>query len=234
MTDITVKIPVSDTASEAWTKVSGSKGSFWAAFALLFLVGVGFAILGMIADAIVSGGHNVVLFIGQVVNFLLQTGLLYIAIRCAQGAPFSYKNMFYVLQSNILIRIIGVYLLKLLIMMPFFLLIFLTFMLALLGKFIMACGILIVFFGMLYVSVRIILASAFVLDKGVNSWQAIVLSWKATRSNFWRLILLFFIQGVAFILGVITLLIGLIWALPFGFILYGVIYQKLAPSVLKA
>ena len=82
--------------------------------------------------------------------------------------------------------------------------------------------------GAFYVTISMSLAAAFVLEKESSPWRAIAASFQATRWNFWRLLALYILQSFIILLGIIPFFIGLIWAIPFSFILYGMIYQRLS------
>lgn len=226
MTDILYKIPVGDTLGAAWEKVKGSKGSFWAAIIIMILIGIGFGILMAVIKAGSAGAGSIIQFISSFINFFLQMGVMYMGIKRAQDLPMSYRDLFYPFRSDLIFKLIGLYILKILILLPFFLFFFLS--MAVLDKPVMILFNIIVILGMIYVSVRMIMAAAYILDKTVNPWHSIVLSFKATRSNFWRMMALFIIQGFILLLGVITAGIGFIWILPFGFILYGFMYKRLS------
>ena len=72
----------------------------------------------------------------------------------------------------------------------------------------------------------IYLSSVIVIAEKANPWAAIKLSFEATRSHFWALLGLIFIN-VVIIFAAIATVIGLIWAIPYVFINYGIIYNKL-------
>lgn len=220
-------LPVWDTITTAWEKVSGSKASFWGATLLIILISMAFGLLGALCQYVFSAGEGVIHFISSFINFFLQMGIIYMGIRRAQDLPFSYKDMFYPFRLDLIIKLIGLYILKILIMLPFALVMVITIATGASKGTLVAINTLLAL-AALYLFVRLTLAAAYLLDRSVGSWQSIVLSFNATRSNFWRLFATFFILGLIYVLGIITLFIGFIWILPLGFILYGLIYKRLS------
>lgn len=240
-------IPVWETVTTAWQNVKGSKGSFWAALGIFFLISFGLGMIeGLVESASVKAGHAIS-FVCEILIYFLQMGFLFMGIRRAQGSPISFKMLFYVFShANILIHVILLYLLQLvIILLPIFLMTFCAIFMAnawdsapyqfTLG--LVGCGLLFLlgFIAVIYLTLRMIIAMAFVLDKQSKAWPAVKQSFKATRGNIWRLIGLFLIQLGIFIVAIIPLGIGLIWAIPFGFICYGLIYKRLSsPALAKS
>src|SRR5205085_143591 len=85
----------------------------------------------------------------------------------------------------------------------------------------------IIAFAAFYLLVRLMLSIAFVLEQNVNPWRAIVLSFHATRCNFWRLFGWYIAIWIIMMISIIPLGIGLIWTLPLIYISYGMIYKTL-------
>lgn len=237
MTENTYSLPVAETIGIAWNKTQGSKGSIWAAFGLLLLFSFAFGVAAAIGKSISPGLENFVNFIAQIVNFLLEMGLMYIGIRHAAGQPISYTMMFYPFSApRIAIRLICVYILICLCMLPFILLGIIPTAL-LLGSaspatyvFLSLCYIAVAV-GIVFITFRLFLSVAFVLDQNQGAWASIKLSYQTTRSNVWRLLALMIIQICIFIISLIPLLLGLIWTIPFMYVLYGVIYKRLTQRI---
>lgn len=227
-------IPVGDTISTAWEKVKGSKGSVWAALGIFFLIMIGFGILQAITKP-TPILMNAIMVIGQVIQYLLQMGLIYIGIKRAFELPVSYQLMFRTFESDVTLRIIGLYLLEMLIFIPFGIIGVIGYLIGIssipFGGLICFLLIILAVLGTIYVSIRISLSAALVLDRKLNPWSAIKKSFEATRSNFWRLIGILIIQVLILILSIIPLGVGLIWSLPFILVCYGVIYKNLSINI---
>lgn len=227
MTETTYLLPVWDTLSLAWEKVKGSKASIWGAVAILFLIALGFGILSAITKSFSPTFYHVIDFIMQIICSLLQMGVLYIGIQRAFDLPLSYSQMFRAFQPAIAMRLIAVYILEVLIILPLMVLMvvgFILFTMHMAAAITLAC---IAYLGMIYVVVRLSLAMGFVLDKGSNPIQALKESFNATRSNFWRILAIIIIETIIILVSIIPLGIGLIWTIPFAVVLYGLIYKNL-------
>lgn len=225
-------IPVGETIGIAWDKVSGSKGSFWGAMLVMFLImfALGFAdgIVKLIAPPI-EPVLNVIL---QVVSGILQIGIAYIGIKRAQDAPINYRLMFRSCDGRILALIVGFYILQvLIILVPSLIIVFSTIGAAITeNNALRALFILIdvlVSMAIIFYIIRISLSLAYILDQEMNPWAAIKQSYADTRGNFWRITAIICIQMLIIIVSIIPLGIGLIWSIPFGYILYGMIYKQL-------
>jgi hypothetical protein len=227
-------MPVGNTISSAWQKVNGVKGTIWRGLSVVILIAFIFFILEkMTASTPVL--TNSIYTIGFIINFLLQMGLIYFGIQRAFDLPMDYHQMFRTFNFNMIIRLFGLVLLQLLIFLPFVMLSilgmsilgsdFLSYVLIGVSICLAAC------FGVLYVAIRMMLSAAFILDKKNNPWQAVKKSFEASRSNFWRLLQVFIMGLLIFILSFIPFGIGLIWSLPFLLICYGLMYKRLLVNV---
>lgn len=240
-------IPVTDTIETAWAKTRGTRTIFWEAIGVASLV-LFFVYLGLCLLPEVGWLPFLLGFIGQLIAALLLAGLIYLGLRVAFDLPIEYSNVFRGFQTDILPSLVGVAIIKYLIMGVFSLL-NMGFMVLLVpdlfGYFmgsspattqVMAIPILVVLvlLSMLlagYVVVRLMLASSFVLDKKVGPWIAIKKSWEATRHNFWQIAGIILLEQFIILLSMIPLGIGLIWTIPFMFVVHGVIYQRLLVNV---
>lgn len=220
-------LPGWDLIGIAWKKVSGSKGTFWAAIGIMILVLLGFAILSAITKNVPVLGACISI-LGQWVNYLLQMGMLYIGIQRAYELPITFRQMFRSLQSPYILNLTLMYLLEIVLFLIPILIIIAGVALqsnnqALLGALCYIIGGIAIFI----IAVRVMLAPGFVLDKGLGPWEAIKQSFKATHSNFWRLVGVGIFEMIVLTVAIIPLGIGLIWVLPFLYILYGEIYKSL-------
>lgn len=231
MNDPIALLSVEDTIKNSWEKVKGSKGSFWAAFAISLVVII---VTGLLSDYLKPSAPQVsglIDFIGQVINYLLQMGILYMGIRRADDLPIDFKMVYRAFDFYLALKIVGLYLLHVLIFIP-------SIILTVIGMFFLQDhpAIAVLFYILAAIvcavlAVRIILAMGFVIDKEVMPWPAFVMSFQATRGNFWRILATLFIEILIFMVSLIPLGIGLIWTLPFGFIVYGMMYKQLRVNV---
>jgi len=233
-------LPVKETIRSAWDKLYGAKTTFWIAIVISFLIAFGIGLLAGITSSFSDFLTGLINLISQLVSMLISMGLLYIGIQRAKNAPINFKQMFYAFNFPIALRIIGVYAIQFLIFFPLTLLFILIPMIIFgtaMGDAI-SSGLtlpkvgfiiwgLIGFIITVYLTLRMVLSMGFVLETGVNSWQAIKMSFTVTKHNEWRLLLILIFQIAALIIGAIPLGIGLIWTLPLTLIIYGEVYQRL-------
>jgi len=233
MTENTYSLPVMETVKTAWAKVSGVKGSIWAILGIVFVAQL---IVGFIGGLGARGGAIDIIFsiIGSLIQIMAGASLIYIGIRRAQDMPVQYKMVKEVLTGRIILFLILLYILQVVIFIPAGILLGIGIWLAhmqaepslgmqLIGAlFCLAASLIFIF-----LAIRMWLAYGTVVDKKLNPWEAIKLSFKATKGNVWNLIGIYF-MNVLIVLGcAITVGIGLIWGLPWLFILYGEAYKRL-------
>lgn len=240
MTELTYSIPVWETIGKAWDKIKGTKGSVWGAIGLIILIMLGLIICGSIIQGIFPFLKSLVGLILQLVNFLFEMGLLYIGIKRAFDLPISYRLVFRSFETPVALRVIGLYILQILIFIPFTLLFFIPLIVQSVFDYPFSSAPIVLLYlvcyvigiiGVIYFVIRLLVAMAFVLDKLSNPWEAIVKSFEATRGNFWNLLFLTIIEILILMISAIPLGIGLIWTLPFALILYGIIYKELSVNV---
>ncbi|HVE44899.1 MAG TPA: hypothetical protein VNC84_07215 [Gammaproteobacteria bacterium] len=233
-----IQLPIKATLAEAWKKTHGAKGAILTAFAcilaIMFVYGF---IQGFIAALVPDPGVKAALSeIGQAIGFFFQMGIIYIGIQRAYDSPISVRMVFRAFTGDFIIKIIGLYLIQMLIIVGLIFAAVYTTMVSshflttdnivAFNYFAFAvAGIFIIFF-----SVRLGLAMGFVIHQDMNPIKALERSFQATRGNFWRITLLFIINAIILVLAFIPLGLGLIWALPFSCILYGVAYRILSAT----
>ena len=243
-----IRLPVFETIKTSWARVKGAKCTFWGVFGCL--LAIQFVLVGfdMLTDnskgqAIVNGGLAlacimVLYFILTILKILLQWGIVYIAVQRAMDFPIQFNMIKNVFSFGVFFRMIGLVILQFIVLIPAAIFIFLPILFKvdpttittntsdILKLLTASCyiigGILAVF-----LSVRMSLAVALVITKKTNPWKAIKISFKATKSNVWRLIGLHLMNVIIILVSIIPIGIGLIWTIPYAMITYGVIYKKL-------
>lgn len=234
-----IEIAVWDTITIAWNKVLGAKKSFWAAFGVIFLIGLGLGILQGIAKVISPALGLLFQLITNIVTYLLQVGILYMGILRATDNPISYKEIFFAFDFDHIWKLIGVYILQMIVFIPVIILIIVASVLSsesepqTFSLFLAALLYLTAIILGIYLLMRIMLGIAFVITKDANPWEAIKMSFQATDGNVINLIGIFLLQIAIVLISVIPIGIGLIWTLPFSTICYGVIYKTLLTNVEK-
>lgn len=231
MTNQAYLLPVWETITAAWDKVKGAKATLWGAFLLVLVIMFCFGLVEGLFKAMLPGSEKIINIVAQIINFLLQMGVLYIGIQRARDLPIDYSMVFYAFKGEVALNVILLYLLQTLIF-------FLPALLCIIGfvfydssntLFMILSGLsfLIGAIAIIYLAVRLTLSMAFVLDHKNSAWQAVQSSFSVSRHNFWRIVAVFIIETLIVLLSIIPLGIGLIWTLPFMFIVYGMIYRRL-------
>jgi len=218
-----MNIPVWDSVVESWKKTKGAKGSFWAAFGVMVAIAIGFGVI----EGLIPPIAFLVSLVSSIVALLLRAGAIYMGIVRARNEPINYKQVFRVMRWDLAVKVILVYILQILISIPFMLIIMAG---AITDVFSSLLGIVITMIGvasLVYISVRIAFGMCYVVDKELGAWESIKLSYNVTRDHVWSLIGVFLLFVCIFFISAIPFGIGLIWTLPCSFVLYGVLYQKL-------
>lgn len=227
-----VKLPINASLQEAWQKTSGAKATIWAGLLLTFLL---MGVMSFFSQTEKINPAGIFTFILEIVYFLLQLGINYIGILRSRNVPITYSLIFHTFKFKIAWRLMVTYLLQMLIIGVTLLSVIPLLLLdadAHTSSY--AIPVLVVSIGamaLVYFSVKMFFAMAFVLDMTADPWTAIKLSFQATRGNFWRLLWLIILQICIIIISIIPLGILLIWTIPFSYVLYGNVYNKLLTNV---
>ncbi|MES2218001.1 MAG: hypothetical protein V4501_06285 [Pseudomonadota bacterium] len=225
------KFPVIDTIEAAWQKVSGAKGTVWAVMGFIFISAFLFGIIGGILTA--AGLPNLAKIppvLAGIVQLILTWGLIYIGIKRAADQPIDYGMVKSVISFEIFFKMIGVYLIQFaicgvtaIILVPLLLMDTHSYVGSIVAIILSVVWYVVFFF----VLIRMYFAKAFVIDKRVDPWTAIKMSVAITQGNVLRIFCFLIICILAFIISAIPFGIGLIWSLPFLFIVYGLAYKRI-------
>lgn len=229
-------LSIGDVLKSAWEKVNGAKKT----------ICIAFIIVCFITYALNAFQTNIIpaypllkkptAFICSLINVLLQAGFLYIGIERALDQPISYQMIFRGFEPGFALRVIGLYLLKIIIILPAAFLVGFTINLTAAAfassdrlmevASLSACALAMLL--LLYVALRLFIGMGFVIDKKVSPWRAVKLSFQSTRSNVLNLAALACLELILLAASIIPLGIGLIWSVPLALIMYGMIYRKLS------
>lgn len=198
---------------EAWERTSGSKGVIWLGLLISFAASFVFQMLGA-GIATTAGGPEsatglILMFgiqmIGSLINWVVTSGLYLYGIKRAAGDEDASL-------SDVLSAfsqagpLIGLWFLMILMVMAGFALLILP-------------GI--------YLSIAYMLAIPLRMERGLGLWEALETSRKTIHHHWWRVLWLMIVSGLAALaLSIVTLGIGLVWAYPFFFLVFGVLYTK--------
>lgn len=250
-----LKLPINETIKEAWTNTRGFKGKCWLSILILMIVGIGTEILshavspggleGLLAQYAhppaplnLSPSGLIIQIIGKFIYYLLVFGLVYMAIRRTKNLPISMGMFFSTFKYPRYFQIIGWYLIKFLLVIaciiplyiPSLLAIFLphTNLLKLITGILYLFGLILVLVGVIYyIALRLSMTTFAILDKGLNPIAAMKLSYSATKGNALRIFAIYLMILLFILISIIPLGIGLIWSIPFAYLVYPAIYRRL-------
>lgn len=208
------------TAKEAWAKVSGCKMP-------ILLAAIACAVVQMIIQTLC--GKEVV---GQIVSGILSllvvmpayAGLMYMGLQRVRGLPVTFNQVIYAYRQNLLTNVWLYYLCVYVVFIIGAMICGVVSIIPVIGLILMVAAMV----GILYVLARFSLGIYFILDRNEKAIDALKHSYVITRAYVWKLMLAYLLIFAASILGFVTLLIGLIWVIPFGYIYMGSIYQAIS------
>lgn len=249
-----LKLPINETIKEAWTNTRGFKGKCLLSFLILIVVGIGTEILshavspgglGSLAQyahppvpVVLSPLGSFILIIGQIIYYFLFFGLVYMAIRQTKNLPISMGMFFSTFKYPRFLQLMGWFLIKFFLIGLSFALLFIPSMLAtllpqtkqlaLISGILFILGIVVAIVGAIYyVAIRLSMTSFAILDKGLNPISAMKLSYNATKGHALSIFAIYIIMMLLILISIIPLGIGLIWSIPFAFLVYPAIYRRL-------
>lgn len=237
-----IKLPVFDTLSLAWKKTNGAKS-------ILFLASIPLIILNAIfiykkfvfpsfnAESIVlthsaytTYGINIVDILLYVPCQIFAFGVQYIGLKRARSEGIEFKQAFRGFHYRFAPKTIMI---AIILSLSSYSFVAIDSLLNESTNLSMGAAIAyeltkpFILFLPFYLYIRIMFSPLFILDKNLNLFAAIKSSWLVTRKNFWRIIGACIMFSVLSILSMIPLGIGLIWTLPYKFVLFGEIYLTL-------
>lgn len=244
-------LPIEGTLKAAWEHVHGFKGTFWLAMLIIILISI---ILGMVQalvspppsnitpNTLSSFQHNIPLLalffsiLVNIVNALFSDGLFYVGLRRIAHLPIKMRMIFTVFRYPLVFKLIILLVLKFIIVIAFALLmLFFGLIIPPSGhwhilQIITYAAIIILIF---YVFIRLSMSDLLILDKGVNPMTALKLSYQATNGFSWQILWLMILQILIILISILPLGIGLIWSLPFTYLVLPTIYNKLIGISMK-
>lgn len=238
MIDDNFKIPVFNSISTAWSKVSGVKAAIWGVLLLVIVV----KIIDIATSHLLLSFSLTVLAVAtsiifSLVIFLLAMCRIYLGIRKANDFPVAFAMIKDVCKLKIFLRAVGIVLIYIALFIIPCLFMFLpdplfqpsapdathVAKLAAAGCYITGV---ILFIVAYFYALRFFLSYGFVIVKNMGTIEAIKTSYALTKGNVWRILWFYFLSGCILMLSAIPLGIGLIWTLPYMSVAYGVLYQR--------
>lgn len=207
----------SDVMSEAWSKVSGNKLTFFLAF-VIYMVIYMTIIFGVEAIVVASGlpirnelggvqlgwGFAIYQILILAVTVPMSTGFYMMGIYGSVGRPLHILQLFqyYGKTGPILLTAILMYILIII-------------------------GYVLLILPGIYLTISYVMAMPLVVEKNLSPWQALETSRKAVTKNWFGIFVLAIVLGIILAFSMLPLLIGLIWSMPFAALAMGIVYRNM-------
>lgn len=237
MDDIHFTLPIKEVVRTAWDKAQGAKKTILIAF---IIVCTATYCLDLLKSTSFQASPISYLLMSALVcmfNVLLDVGFLYIGIQRALDQPISYRMLLRGFQPKIASRVIGLYCLEFLIIFPISFLFSLMLTLtktafaieaSIIPKIALVFLTCLSFILLAYLVLQLFISMGLVIDRIINPWQAIKLSFKATRPHILSIAALIGIEIVVLVASALPAGIGLIWSIPLVLIINGIAYCQLS------
>ncbi|KXU36122.1 hypothetical protein AXE65_05570 [Ventosimonas gracilis] len=224
---------IGEVLSEAWSKVSGSKGTIIGAALLTFvLMWVASFIAGLISSliGIASPGLGIAteltleIITGALIAPVI-AGLFLIGMHRSANYPIRF-NMIFDFVNKAVPLLLGYLLMNLVIFVPAALLVGLAAVLGLpIGVLFLAIAIAVIYAT--YLSVAYIFTLPLMAERDLSPWQALETSRKAVSQRWGKVFAVLILIYLFMLLSVFTLFIGLIWTIPLALIALGIVYRTI-------
>jgi len=227
---------IGDVLSEAWSKVSGSKGTIMGAALLAFVL---MFIMLWITATISLVITKVAPVLGSVIQLILQigisaliypliAGLFVISIRRAANYPIRFTLIFDFF-NKALPLLLSYLLINIIIIVPIALLVGAAMALTFAGlpsAVVFLAGVIAGIYS-IYLGIAYLFALPLIAERNLSPWQALEASRKAISQHWFKVFGLMLLCYILMVLSGFTLFIGLIWVMPLSFIALGIVYRTI-------
>jgi hypothetical protein len=201
---------------EAWRLTKGFKGMAWASMIVVGLItGVASAILGFatvspseyqmagdfVMQYVTSAWQGLVLL---PLSAPLQAGVLMLAVRRIQGHDTEFGSVFSYFPKMLPLTLAGV-----------------------IVALITYAGLALLIIPGIFLSTCLMFVQILVVDRNIGPIEAVKLSLSVVKGRFWHVFGTMFVAGCFVLLSVLPLGIGLIWSLPWMYLVMAVMYRSL-------
>jgi hypothetical protein len=208
------ELSVGGTLSEAWERTQGVKFTFLASvfvyIVILLIIGTIFGIIFNI-QAYQEAGSEFQALLAQVgidlismpIEIPMFTALFMMGVKHVNDHPIEVGDLFnyYIMVWPLVFASILVYLF-------------------------VAVGIVLLILPGIYLSVAYIFVYPLMIDKRMGAWEAMETSRKAVTKHWFTFFFILLALGLITLLSALPLGIGLIWTIPMGYLVYGIMYTK--------
>lgn len=234
MNTVATTLPINDTLKAAWNKIYGTKSSFWAAIVVSQLILTGLMFISTTLMKMMLPLGLLLLACSICFIILLQIGIYYMGIMRAANNTINYKQMFFPLNKELAVKLVGLIIAQSAIMIiPAFFAFIATILMSgahyngfigLIASFLYVISLC----SGVYLILGMLLAMGYVLIRKMGPIDAIRNSYKATYAHMFELFVIYILYAIIYFVLGIPFGIGLIWGIPFGYVLYGEIFQRIA------
>ncbi len=193
---------ISEVLGEAWCKTNGNKGKIWLAFVLYLAVVIPFSLVLKFYLGDDKFAEHLQWAVFRIVDVSLSAGIAMLGVKLAVGAPVESNEVYQHIEKALLFVVAAI----------------LMFLMISLG---MVCLVL----PGVYLAVSYFLVTLLIAEKNMRPWQAMEASRKALTHHWFKLFFLAVAYGLIVIASALPAGIGLIWTLPMGVIIRGIIYR---------
>jgi uncharacterized membrane protein len=204
---------IGEVLSEAWGKVSGAKGPIFGGFFAMYAISFLLMFIGGMLVSLLGFNENM----GMMLAFITQLGLqlIYAALTVVMTAGIMMMGVQRAADESINFSMLfdGIAKVKpLLIAM-------------ILQTIIIMLGFLLLILPGIYLGVAYGLTYPLIMDKDLGPWEAMEASRKAIHHHWCQIFILGLLMTLIIVFSAIPLGIGLIWTIPMGTIVLGIVYR---------
>lgn len=209
------RITIGDIVDNAWRAVSGFKAPFWGAMIILMVINLaiglfqnifvpGEAVINPQTGEMPSSSGAIFQILVWFITAPLNAGMIMMGVYWIGGREVSPRDLFKYFNLKHMFLLVGMQILMGIILLIGFLLLVLP-------------GI--------YLAVAYSLTIPLMLDKNLSVWDAMETSRQAVTHHWFSFLGTFLMMILIYIISIIPLGIGLIWTLPMGACLIGLLYH---------
>lgn len=195
---------ISSVLNEAWQLISGFKATLWGAvliyIGILFAVSLPFEFLGKESVVMIIASQIVI----ALVTYPLSAGMTMLGIKRSVGEPANAFMIFDYYSKTLSLFLLYVVMLILI-----------------------AIGLVLLVLPGIYLMVAYSMAMPLMVEKNMGIWEALETSRKRINKCWFEMLVLYIVVILIFIVAMLPLGIGLIWAVPFTIVLMAVVYRSL-------
>jgi len=198
------EVSISDILKQAWETANGAKGTIWIAFAIMMIIS---GVITVVFKFSAGSTGIVAVLEGLIKLFItlpLSAGLAMIGIKLASNVPVEWSEVLNYFGR--VVPLVGATLLM-------YLLVFV--------------GICLLVLPGIYLAFAYSMTVPLMVERGLSPWEAMETSRKAVTKHWFALFGLYLVTGLIILVSMVPLGLGLIWTLPMGILVNGIVYRTI-------